>query len=63
MSEERDWESGWERHKLAQRRRLARLPLSLKLEWLEEAQKLIEHLGRGPRPAGGPAGAERSPKP
>jgi hypothetical protein len=30
---------------------MARLPLVVKLEWLEEAQRLIEHLGRGPLPS------------
>jgi hypothetical protein len=38
---------------LAQRRRLARLPLTAKLEWLEEAQRLIQHLRREP-----PTGSE-----
>jgi hypothetical protein len=52
--DERLWERGWDAHQLAQRRRLARLPLAAKLEWLEEAQKLIERLRRGPRREGAP---------
>jgi len=51
---EPSWESGWEAHTLAQRRRLARLPLATKLEWLEEAQRLVTHLRRGPHPPEGP---------
>ena len=47
--EERLWESGWQGHTLAQRRRLARLSLAEKLRWLEEAQRLVGHLrGEGP---------------
>ncbi len=42
--DERLWESGWDAHTVAQRRRLARLPLAEKLRWLEEAQKLVGHL-------------------
>jgi len=46
------WEVGWEGHTLAQRQRMARLPLAVKLEWLEETQRLIQHLSRQ-RPAKG----------
>ena len=49
--EERLWESGWQAHTLAQRRRLARLSLAEKLRWLEEAQRLVGHL-RGEAPPG-----------
>jgi hypothetical protein len=41
---EREWEQGWDGHERAQRRRLAKLPLPAKLQWLEEAQRLVEHL-------------------
>jgi hypothetical protein len=44
--EERGWDAGWEAHEIAQRRRLSRLTLTEKLEWLEEAQRLVLHLGR-----------------
>ncbi len=44
--EEGEWEAGWEGHESAQRRRLARLSLAEKLEWLEAAQRIVEHLGR-----------------
>ncbi len=44
--EELMWESGWEGHTRAQRRRLGRLPLAEKLRWLEEAQQLVLHLRR-----------------
>ena len=51
--DERQWERGFEGHALAQRRRMARLTLAEKLEWLESAQRLVLHLGRGRRPDGG----------
>jgi len=51
--DEREWERGWEGHELAQRRRMARLTLAEKLEWLESAQRLVFHLRGGVRPAGG----------
>ena len=47
------WESGWRGHADAQRARIARLPLTEKLRWLEEAQYLLVHLRRGPAPRGG----------
>lgn len=43
---ERSWERGWDGHQDAQARRLARLPLSEKLQWLEEAQELVRQLTR-----------------
>ena len=44
--DERIWERGWDGHELAQRRRMARLSLAEKLEWLESAQRLVLHLKR-----------------
>jgi hypothetical protein len=44
LVQNRYWERGWDGHELAQMRRLARLPLSEKLQWLEEAHRLAEHL-------------------
>ena len=38
------WEAGWDAHALAQLERLARLPLSEKLRWLEEAHQIVRHL-------------------
>ena len=52
--DEQTWERGWDGHALAQRRRMARLSLAEKLEWLESAQRLVVHLRRGALPAGGP---------
>jgi hypothetical protein len=43
---QRHWERGWAGHELAQMRRLARLPLSEKLAWLEEAHRLVESMGQ-----------------
>jgi hypothetical protein len=41
---EQTWERGWDGHALKQSRRLARLPLSDKIAWLEQAQRLVQHL-------------------
>ena len=38
------WEAGWEAHTIAQRRRMAKLPLAEKLQWLEEAHALARRL-------------------
>lgn len=46
LTDEHEWELGWEGHARAQRRRLSKLPLVTKLEWLEEAQRVVEHLRR-----------------
>jgi hypothetical protein len=56
--DEREWERGWKGHELAQRRRMARLTLAEKLDWLESAQRLVTHL-RGARPESGEAGPKR----
>ena len=56
--DERVWERGWEGHERAQRRRMARLSLAEKLEWLESAQRLVFHLRRGGRSGGGPEAAD-----
>ena len=47
------WERGWEGHTEAQRLRIACLSLTEKLRWLEEAQQVLVHLRRGPRPRPG----------
>jgi hypothetical protein len=44
--DERQWERGWDGHLAAQLRRVAKLPLAQKLEWLEEAQRLAEYIQR-----------------
>ena len=44
LNQARYWERGWTGHELAQMRRMARLPLSEKLAWLEEAHRLAEQL-------------------
>jgi hypothetical protein len=38
------WERGWEEHERLQLKRMARLPLSEKLAWLEEAHELVTRL-------------------
>jgi hypothetical protein len=47
MSESEDdglWEKGWRGHDTQQLRRLAALPLVVKLKWLEEAHRIVGHL-------------------
>lgn len=44
--DEQEWEVGWEGHRDAQRRRVAKLSLVEKIRWLEEAQQLAGHLQR-----------------
>jgi hypothetical protein len=39
--DERVWESGWDEHARAQRRRLACLTLAEKIAWLEGAHDLV----------------------
>jgi hypothetical protein len=41
---EQKWERGWDGHALEQLRRLARLPLREKIAWLEQAQRVAQHL-------------------
>ena len=38
------WEVGFEGHEIAQLRRIAKMPFSKKLEWLEEAHHLALRL-------------------
>jgi hypothetical protein len=38
------WPRGWEGHERLQRQWMAQLPFRLKLQWLEAAQRLVEHL-------------------
>ncbi len=49
--DERVWEVGWEGHELAQMKRMAGLTLRQKIEWLEDAQRLVERI----RSAGPPS--------
>jgi hypothetical protein len=42
--EERQWECGWAEHEARQRRRLSRPPLSEKLRWLEQAQRMVVYM-------------------
>ena len=41
----RVWEDGWADHEQRQMKRLAELSLSEKLDWLEEAHRLVIQLG------------------
>jgi len=43
-SDDRAWERGWKDHADAQLARLAWLPLSEKLAWLEEAHRVARQL-------------------
>ena len=39
--DETGWDRGFEGHSLAQRRRMARMTLAEKLDWLEEAHRFV----------------------
>jgi putative hemin transport protein len=54
------WDAGWEEHELHQLRRLARLPLWQKLQWLEEMNRIIRHL-RTQRPAASSLAGQNPP--
>src|SRR5262249_44360840 len=41
---EHAWERGWEDHERQQRARLAKLSLAEKLQWLEEAHRMVRHM-------------------
>jgi hypothetical protein len=43
-TQNRQWEHGWDEHNTMQLRRLARLSLEEKLEWLEEAHRLVRQM-------------------
>jgi len=51
------WDVGFDGHRRAQQLRLARMSFAEKLDWLEEAHKLVKHLARGPRSLPTGAGA------
>lgn len=54
MSESKDrgesvepgWDRGWAEHAEAQRRRIADLPLWVRIDWLEETQRMLGRLRR-----------------
>ncbi|HET7224323.1 MAG TPA: hypothetical protein VFK69_01315 [Candidatus Eisenbacteria bacterium] len=43
---DQEWPRGWEEAERAQRRLEARLTFIEKLAWLEETQRLVEHMQR-----------------
>ena len=43
------WDAGWEGHGLAQKRRIAALPLWVRIDWLEDTQRMIQNLRHGER--------------
>jgi len=46
LPDESGWDRGFEGHAEAQRRRIAALPLWIRIEWLEETQRLLARLHR-----------------
>jgi hypothetical protein len=46
-SDPHDWERGWDDHELKQLQRLAKLSFAEKLDWLEEAYRLVLQMQRG----------------
>jgi len=51
-AEEHEWEVGWEGHAQAQRLRTARLTMIQKLQWLEDAHRVVTHLQKSRSAAG-----------
>jgi hypothetical protein len=51
-----NWERGWDGHCEAQLRRLAKLPLTEKLKWLEQAHRVVKHMARRASDRGGGTG-------
>lgn len=58
QEDERMWEEGWEGHQIALLRRLARLSFREKLDWLEEAHRLVIHLTGSRRSGDNAAGSD-----
>lgn len=48
-NDEQIWESGYDGHEEAQKRRMANLPFAVKLAWLEEAHELVMYLQKSRR--------------
>jgi hypothetical protein len=47
---ESGWDRGFDAHAEGQRRRIAALPLWVRIEWLEETQRMLTHLRGGAKP-------------
>jgi len=59
LDSEHSWDQGFDGHEQAQQDRLARLPFAAKLEWLEEAHRLVRNLQESRRRAGLPVSDEK----
>jgi hypothetical protein len=57
------WEQGWDGHHEQQLRRLARLSLPQKLQWLEEAHRLVRQMAAAAARVGRRLGVERKDRP
>jgi len=57
LSEERVWEVGFDGHEKAQMRRMAAMTFRQKLEWLEEAHRLVLKLEAAREKPGRPSGS------
>jgi hypothetical protein len=62
MTSDRGWPRGWEDHELAQLRRLAKLSLSEKIDWLEQAHRVVQQLAKA-RDAQNPSAPNHSASP
>jgi hypothetical protein len=58
--EQRLWENGWDGHEQQQRLRMANLPFWKKLEWLEEAHRLVRQFEAQRKSGHGPSAGEAS---
>lgn len=64
MSDSSDtgWDRGWDEHQQRQLERWAKLPLSEKLDWLEEAEQLVWNLQNSRQQAQQPSPSAPIPK-
>ncbi len=58
--QQRVWERRWDEHERLQLLRMAKLSLAQKLEWLEQAHRLVRQFESQRKSAPGPSAAESS---
>jgi hypothetical protein len=49
------WERGWDEHERLQQERLDKLTLEQKIEWLEEAHRIVRHMNAERQPTDPPS--------
>jgi len=56
-----EWDNGWEEHRTRQLQRWAKWSMEEKLDWLEEAQEVVDALFEARRKLGLPVSTSREP--